>query len=58
MSMMGWRDGSAVKLPVLPEVLSSSPDGGSQPSRKGIDDLLRHAGIHTDRALIHLKMLW
>jgi hypothetical protein len=40
------------------EVLSSIPstyNGGSQPSMKRSVALFWHAGVHTDRALIHLN---
>ena len=40
------------------EVLSSIPstyNGGSKPSMKRSVALFWHAGVHTDRALIHLN---
>ena len=53
------RDGSAVKNTGCssggPEFKSQQPHGGSQPSVMGSDALIWHAGVHADRALVHLK---
>jgi hypothetical protein len=39
-----------------PEFNSPQPHGGSQPSAMGSDALFWYAGVHADRALIHIKM--
>jgi hypothetical protein len=58
-TVQGWKGGSAVKRTGCssrgPEFNFQQPHAGSQPSIMGSYVFFWHAGVHADRALIHIN---